>query len=68
MKKLNLPSYNFKIKEEDGITKILDEFRKKYVHLTPEEWVRQHFIRYLIEEKMYPGGLLMIEKELKVDS
>jgi hypothetical protein len=62
---LNLPAYELRIKEENGQLKIFDQARKKYVALTPEEWVRQHLIRYLNNEKGYPLGLMMIEKEFK---
>ena len=61
MQPLNLPAYNFKLRETEGKAYILDEVRKKYVALTPEEWVRQHFIQYLIQEKGYPGSLIQVE-------
>jgi len=51
MLQLNLPEYNFRIKKLDEKLLIFDSQRKRYVSLTPEEWVRQHFIRFLIEEK-----------------
>ncbi len=53
---LNLPAYPFRLKEQDGKTSIFDALRKRYVSLTPEEWVRQHFVAYLINEKGYPAG------------
>ena len=53
---LNLPAYPFRLKEHDGKTSIFDALRKRYVALTPEEWVRQHFVAYLINEKGYPAG------------
>jgi hypothetical protein len=62
---LNFKAYNFNIKKEEGNALIFDIIRKKYVKLTPEEWVRQHVIRYLIEEKAYPKGLISVEKSLK---
>tara|TARA_R110002049_G_scaffold117654_5_gene271230 strand:- start:636 stop:1100 length:465 start_codon:yes stop_codon:yes gene_type:complete len=65
MTKLNLPEYPFRLKEEDKKTKIFDSIRKKYVVLTPEEWVRQNIIKYLIEEKGYPKGLIAVETSLK---
>ena len=68
MLQLNLPEYNFQIKNIDGKLSIFDNLRKKYVSLTPEEWVRQHFIRYLIEEKGYPVTLFAIEKQLIINS
>ena len=67
MEKLNLPEYDFSIRNIEGVIEIFDIIRKKNVVLTPEEWVRQNFIRYLIEEKSYPKSLLAIEKEIKVN-
>jgi hypothetical protein len=61
MQALNLPTYLFNIKSEGGRKFILDTIRRKYVALTPEEWVRQNFIRYLISEKGYPASLLSVE-------
>ena len=54
MNQLNLPSFAAKIIEVEGKHKIYDPLRKKYVALTPEEWVRQHFVNYLVVEKNYP--------------
>lgn len=62
---LNFKHYNFTIKNANGNALIFDIIRKKYVSLTPEEWVRQHVIRYLIEEKGYSAGLIAVEKALK---
>ena len=62
---LNFPAYKFRMREEAGALKIFDLVRKKYVALTPEEWVRQHLIYYLNKEKGYPLGLMMVEKEFK---
>lgn len=61
MKQLNLPPYTFKIAGNEGNEMILDTIRRKFVRLTPEEWVRQNFIQYLIKEGNYPPGLLGIE-------
>lgn len=61
---LNLPYYRFKIKEKDSKTYIFDELRKKYLLLTPEEWVRQHVLQYLVIQKLYPRGLIRIESGL----
>lgn len=58
---LNFPSCAFDIQTKDGKEMILDSIRKKYVRLTPEEWVRQHFVQYLIQELGYPQGLTAIE-------
>jgi hypothetical protein len=61
LKELNLPSYSFTIKGKEGSEMILDTLRRKYVRLTPEEWVRQNFIQYLIREGNYPPGLIGVE-------
>ena len=58
---LNLPSFSYKIKHENGMPYILDVIRKKYIKLEPEEWVRQHFIHYIISEG-YPKSLLKVER------
>jgi hypothetical protein len=60
---LNFPTQEFRMQEEDGMQKIFDPVRKKFVALTPEEWVRQHVIAYLHKEKKYPLSLLIVEKE-----
>jgi len=61
LKELNLPEYSFRIIEKAGRKLILDTIRRKFVKLTPEEWVRQNFVRYLIHEGKYPPGLIGIE-------
>jgi hypothetical protein len=66
MQALNLPNYPFQFKEEDKKTKIFDEIRGEYLVLTPEEWVRQHLVQYLIGEKHFPKGLIALEKGLKL--
>ena len=66
MYSLNLPSYPTKIIERGEKQLIFDFLRRKYVALTPEEWVRQHFVHYLVEVKGYPKNLLANEVELKV--
>ena len=66
MQKLNYPSYTFKLKTNENKTLIFDIVRKKYVTLTPEEWVRQHTIHYLFKEKNYPISLMAVEKQLKI--
>ena len=68
MFQLNLPPYEIRISENAGKRTIFDVLRKKHVALTPEEWVRQHFIHYLIEHKGYPGAYLANEIELKIGS
>jgi hypothetical protein len=66
MVKVEFPQPGFKIKEEEGKEFIFDELRKQWVRLTPEEWVRQNFIQYLIQIKKYPAPLIGIEKEMKL--
>ena len=66
MFRLNLPQYEIKISERDGKRMIFDFLRRKYVALTPEEWVRQHFVHFLIEHKGYPKGLIGNEIELQI--
>ena len=61
MLSLNLPSYEIKIAERNGKNVIFDMLRKRYVALTPEEWVRQHFVNYLITEKGFPKELIANE-------
>ena len=68
MMELNLPSFEFKFTGQDKGKKIFDVIRQKYVILTPEEWVRQHMIHYLIDFKAYPKGLMAVEKSIKVDA
>jgi hypothetical protein len=58
---LNLPAFPYKIKKEDDKIWIFDVLRKKYVILTPEEWVRQHFVNYLMVDLVYPRALIKIE-------
>ena len=64
---LNLPPYPFKLKEIDKQLFIFDELRKKDLVLTPEEWVRQHFIQHLINQKKYPKTLIKLEGGLKLN-
>ena len=68
MERLNLPTYNFKLKNSQNKTLIFDKLRKKYVVLTPEEWVRQHFVHFLIDQKKYPETLIAIEKQLTINN
>ncbi len=67
MQKLNLPEYNFKMKNEGGKFFIFDVIRKKFIVLTPEEWVRQNFIQYLKSEKKYPSSLMAVEKKIIIN-
>lgn len=66
MTALNLPPYAVKTADRDGKPQIFDFLRRRYVTLTPEEWVRQHFVHFLVEHKGYPKGLLVNEQELRV--
>ncbi len=61
LKELNLPPYSFKITGDDKSEMIFDPLRKKYVKLTPEEWVRQNFLQYLIQQGKYSPGLIGVE-------
>ncbi len=66
---LNLPKYDFKIRKIDQSRyEIFDEYRKKYVLITPEEWVRQNFIRFLCQEKNFHAGLISVEKGITVNN
>lgn len=67
MLSLNLPTFTAKVKEKDGKPAIFDPVRRKYVALTPEEWVRQHFVNYLMTDKGYPMELLANEVPLKLN-
>jgi len=64
---LNLPQYSFRIREKLGKKHIFDSFRRQWVSLTPEEWVRQNFVRYLTEEKHFPASLVAIERSLRIN-
>lgn len=62
---LNFPEFKFNIKENAGTLSIFDSLRKKYLILTPEEWVRQHMISFLVEFKQYPRTLFALEKSIQ---
>lgn len=64
---LKYPTFNVKIKHEGKKALLFDEVRKKWIVLTPEEWVRQHLIHYLITVKEFPTSLLSIEKEIELN-
>ena len=64
---INYPEPDFRIKKENGKELIFDTLRKKWIMLTPEEWVRQNFVQYLLlEEKKYPVSLIAMEKEIRL--
>ena len=67
MQELNLPPFDSKVMMTDGKPAILDIIRRQYVALTPEEWVRQHFVHFLIEHKGYPQSLMANEVQLKLN-
>jgi hypothetical protein len=64
---LNFPTYSFRLKNSENKTHIFDVVRKKFVVLQPEEWVRQHCIQYLIQEKNYPISLINVEKVVLIN-
>lgn len=66
MQKLNFPSYSFRFKNNQNKIAVFDELRKKFVILTPEEWVRQHCVKFLHKEKNYPLSHINVEKQLKI--
>lgn len=66
MYQLNLPTYDLRLRRTGNRDMIFDVLRRKYVALTPEEWVRQHFVHFLIEHKGYPTALLANEIELRI--
>ncbi|MDD4755565.1 MAG: type I restriction enzyme HsdR N-terminal domain-containing protein [Prolixibacteraceae bacterium] len=67
MQKLNLPAYQFNIKTLKSKSYIFDNVRKRFVLLTPEEWVRQNFIMYLTEVKKYPPSLMAVERQININ-
>ncbi len=66
MTEINLPPFEIQLKEQEGKPYVFDTLRKKYVRLTPEEWVRQHFVHYLIAEGGYPPELMANEQSIQV--
>ena len=67
MKKLNFPTYYFRFKNSENKVSIFDEIRKKFIVLTPEEWVRQNVIQFLLQNKNYPKSYINVEKLIKVN-
>ena len=67
MLQLNFPAYTFRFKNSENKVSIFDSIRKKFIVLTPEEWVRQHVVAFLIEEKKYPKSHINVEKLLKIN-
>lgn len=66
MQELNFPNYSFRFKNSENKIAAFDEIRKKFVILTPEEWVRLHTVQFLKTEKAYPLSLINVEKQLKI--
>ncbi|HMK06223.1 MAG TPA: type I restriction enzyme HsdR N-terminal domain-containing protein [Flavobacterium sp.] len=67
MQKLNFKAYPFRFKNTDSKVSVFDEIRRKFIILTPEEWVRQHVVQYFLKEKNYPKSLINVEKLLKIN-
>ncbi len=67
MQQLNFPKYTFRFKNSENKVSIFDEIRKKFIILTPEEWVRQNVVQYLLQEKRYPKSYINVEKLIKVN-
>ncbi len=67
MQKLNFPTFPFRFKNSENKVAIFDEIRKKFIILTPEEWVRQHVTQYLLQEKKYPKSYINVEKLIKIN-
>jgi len=68
MQKLNFPSFMFRFKNSENKVAIFDEIRKKFIILTPEEWVRQHVVHYLLQDKKYPKSYINVEKIIKINN
>ncbi|MFS4455599.1 type I restriction enzyme HsdR N-terminal domain-containing protein [Maribacter sp. 2304DJ31-5] len=64
---LSFPDYTFRFKNNQNKTLIFDGIRKKFVVLTPEEWVRQHVLCYLIQDKGYPKSIINVEKQIDIN-
>ena len=67
MKQLQFPSYSFRFKNSENKVAIFDEIRKKFIIITPEEWVRQHVVQFLLQDKKFPKSLINVEKLLKIN-
>ena len=65
MIKINFPKDKVKVKQQETVNEIFDPIRKKWLIMSPEEWVRQNFVQYLIQNK-YPASLIAIEKEIEL--
>jgi hypothetical protein len=67
MQKLNFPDCDFRLRKHENGVSVFDEIRKKFIILTPEEWVRQHAVQFLLKERKYPKSLVNVEKVLKIN-
>ncbi len=67
MQELNFPKYPFRFKSSENKLAVFDEIRKKFILLTPEEWVRQNVVQFLLKEKKYPKSLINVEKVIKIN-
>lgn len=67
MQKLNFPAYTFRFKNSENKLAVFDEIRKKFVALTPEEWVRQHVVQFFLQQKNYPKSYINVEKSIKIN-
>jgi hypothetical protein len=67
MQRLVFPTYSFRFKNSENKVAIFDEIRKKFIILTPEEWVRQHVVQYLLQDKNYPKSYINVEKLIKIN-
>lgn len=67
MKQLQFPAYSFRFKNSENKVAIFDEIRKKFIIITPEEWVRQHVVQFLLHDKKYPKSHINVEKLLKIN-
>ena len=68
MQNLNFPAFQFRFKNTENKPYIFDIIRKKFVLITPEEWVRQHTIQYLVEILKYPKSYINVEKQLTINN
>ena len=64
---MNFPVYSFRFKNSENKVSIFDEIRKKFILLTPEEWVRQHVVQFLLQDKKYPKSYINVEKLIKIN-
>jgi hypothetical protein len=68
MKQLQFPTYSFRFKNSENKVAIFDEIRKKFIIISPEEWVRQNVVQFLLQDKKYPKSHINVEKLLKINN